>query len=198
MKLLLATRNRDKISEIEEILCGLSLDILTYNNFPDLPEVIENKDTLAGNAEKKALESAEFAGIPTIADDTGLFVEALNGAPGVYSSRYAGENCSYKDNRVKLLSQMKGINNRKAQFKTVVALAFPGKVIATAEGIVEGEITEQEIGDRGFGYDSIFRARETGRTYAEMSDKEKNTISHRARALQNIIPIINSLNLDKI
>ncbi|KQC07604.1 MAG: hypothetical protein APR54_05850 [Candidatus Cloacimonas sp. SDB] len=197
MKLLLATRNRDKISEIEEILCGLSLEILTYNNFPDLPEVIENKDTLAGNAEKKALESAEFSGIPTIADDTGLFVEALKGAPGVYSSRYAGENCSYKDNRVKLLSEMKGITNRKAQFKTVVAFAFPGKVIATTEGIVEGEITEQEIGDRGFGYDSIFRAQETGRTYAEMSDKEKNTISHRARALQKIIPKIISHNSDK-
>jgi len=196
MKILLATRNRDKISEIEEILFGLDLEILTVNDFPDLPEVIENKTTLTGNAEKKALESAEFTGIPTLADDTGLFVEALNGAPGVYSSRYAGENCSYKDNRTKMLNEMQGINHRKAQFKTVVAFAFPGKLIATAEGIVAGEITEMEIGDQGFGYDSIFRVKETGKTYAEMSDREKNMISHRARAFQNIIPAIVSKNSD--
>ncbi len=193
MKVLLATRNIDKVLEIKEILKNLKLEILTSNDFPDLPEVIEDQDTLKGNAAKKALESAAFTGIPALADDTGLFVDALNGAPGVYSARFAGEECSYKDNRVKMLRVMKDKTNRKARFRTVVAFAFPDKLIATAEGFVEGIITEEEIGDNGFGYDAIFKSTDTDRTFGEMTDREKNSISHRARAFENILPEIKKI-----
>jgi XTP/dITP diphosphohydrolase len=188
MKILLATRNINKVEEIKEILSGLDLEILTSLDFPDIPDVIEDQDSLTGNAIKKASESAIFTGLPALADDTGLFVEALDGAPGVFSARYAGEKCTYRDNRLKMLAEMLGEQNRKAEFRTVVAFTFPDKLVATAEGSVHGVITEKEFGDNGFGYDAIFRALETGRTFGEMNDTEKNTISHRARAFRNLIP----------
>ncbi len=191
-KILLATRNKDKIAEIKEILKDLDIQLLTAYDFPKLPEVIEDRSTIAGNAIKKATESANFSGFPTLADDTGLFVNALNDAPGVYSARYAGENCSYKDNRLKLLQEMNNITEREAEFRTVVAFAFPGKLIATAEGKVLGKITRKEIGANGFGYDAIFRAIETGKTFGEMTREEKEKISHRGRAFQKIIKVIKS------
>jgi len=190
MKILLATRNKDKIFEIKQILSGLDIEFMTSYDFPELPEVIEDKDTLEGNALKKAMESASFTNMATLADDTGLFVEALNGDPGVYSARFAGEDCTYRDNRVKMLDMMKNESNRKAQFRTVVAFVSPEGILGTAEGTVKGSITETEIGKGGFGYDAIFKADETGRTFGEMTDSEKNLISHRARAFNNIIPKI--------
>ncbi|MBL7149828.1 MAG: RdgB/HAM1 family non-canonical purine NTP pyrophosphatase [Candidatus Cloacimonetes bacterium] len=190
MKLLLATRNKDKIVEIKEILEDLDVEIVSASDIPGMPDVIEDQDTIKENAIKKAKECAAFSGMLTLADDTGLFVDALGGKPGVYASRFAGENCSYKDNRNKMLKEMKGKTNRKAQFRTVVAFASPQELIETAQGEVDGTIIESEIGTGGFGYDAIFRAVETGKTFGEMSEKEKNKISHRGRAFRKMIPVI--------
>ena len=190
MKLLLATRNEDKVIEIKEILKDLDVEIVSASQFPDMPDVIEDKDTIMGNSIKKATECAEYSNLLTIADDTGLFVDALDGKPGVYAARFAGVDCSYEDNRVKMLNEMKNVSNKNAQFRTACALVSPDGLIATAEGIVEGKITEEELGDNGFGYDAIFRADETGRTFGEMTQADKETISHRSRAFNKMIPII--------
>ena len=190
MKLLIASRNKDKVEEIKENLLGLDVQIVSALDFPDLPNIIEDKDTIKENAIKKAIECAEFSGLLTIADDTGFFVEQLNDKPGVYAARYAGENCTYADNRKKMLKAMKGKSNRTAEFRTVVALASPDGLIGTSEGIVRGQVTEKEIGNLGFGYDPIFRADETGKTFGEMTKAEKHKISHRGRAIRNIIPVL--------
>ena len=190
MKLLIASQNRDKIKEIKEIMSETKMKILSISDFPNLPEVIEDKDTIEGNAIKKAMEIAAFTGLHTIADDTGLFVEALGGKPGVYAARFAGENCSYKDNRKKLLREMKDKENRKAEFRTAVAFSSPKGLIKVVTGKVEGEITEEERGTNGFGYDAIFKSVETGKTFGEMSEVEKHKISHRARALKKMIPFL--------
>lgn len=190
MKLLIATRNQDKITEIREILKDLKVEIISAFDIPGMPDVIEDRDTIEGNAIKKAEECAAFAGMFALADDTGLFVDTLDGAPGVYAARFAGENCSYKDNREKMLRVMKDKSNRKAYFQTVVAFASSKGIITTAEGKVDGEITNEEIGTGGFGYDTIFKAVETGKTFGEMSQQEKEKISHRGRAFRNILPIV--------
>ncbi len=190
MKILIASRNKDKVEEIKENLHGLNLQIVSALDFPDLPDVVEDKDTIAGNAIKKAVQCAEFFGLLTIADDTGFFVEQLNGEPGVYAARYAGENCSYADNRKKMLKAMKGKTNRKAEFRTVVAFASPDGLIGTSEGIVHGQVTEKEIGNLGFGYDPIFLADETVKTFGEMTKEEKHKISHRSKAIRKIIPVL--------
>ncbi len=193
MKLLIGSKNKDKISEIKEILKELDLEIISAADFPDLPDVEENRDTIEGNAELKATTYAKATGLLTLADDTGLFVDALNGEPGVYSARYAGDNCSYKDNRDKLIKEMKGKKNRDARFKTAVCLADKFGIIASVFGKVEGKITEREIGDKGFGYDNIFLSDETRRTFGEMEDYEKHLISHRGRAFTNILPILKEI-----
>ena len=196
MKLLIATHNKDKLVEINGILKDLDVEIISALDFPEMPETIEDRNTIKGNAEKKAQECADFTGLLTIADDTGLFVDALGGKPGVYAARYAGEDVTYKDNRDKMLKEMKGKDNRTAYFRTVAALAVPGKIIGTANGEVKGSITSKDIGTDGFGYDPIFRAEETGRTFGEMTLAEKEKISHRARAFRNIIPILKE-NINK-
>jgi XTP/dITP diphosphohydrolase len=188
MKLLIATRNKDKIIEINEILKDLDLEIISAFDIPGMPDVIEDRDTIKGNALKKAEECAAFSGLLALADDTGLFVEALDGKPGVYAARFAGEDCTYKDNREKMLREMHDKENRKAQFRTVVAFASPAGIITSAEGKVDGEITTKEIGTGGFGYDAIFKAVETGKTFGEMIQMEKEKISHRGRAFRNILP----------
>jgi len=192
-RLLIGSNNKHKIVEIKSILSQLDIQIVSAAEYPNLPEVVEDKDTIQENAIKKAMENAMATGELAIADDTGLFIEALNGDPGVYSARFAGEQCSFADNKRKVLDLMQGQSNRKACFKTVVALASPGVLLALAEGMVEGEITETEIGSGGFGYDAIFRAKETGLTFGEMSEEAKNQISHRARALQKLLPILESV-----
>ena len=197
IKLLLATRNEDKVIEIKEILKDLDVEIISASQFPDMPDVIEDKDTIKGNSIKKATECAEYSNMLAIADDTGLFVDALDGKPGVYAARFAGENCTYKDNRVKMLDDMKGIENRNAQFRTVCALVSSDGLIATTEGIVEGVITEEEIGDNGFGYDAIFRADDMGKTFGEMTLEDKETISHRSRAFKKMIPILTNFIKNK-
>lgn len=193
MKLFLATKNKNKIIEITELLQHLDIEILSANEVKGVPDVVEDLDTIEGNAVKKAMETANHTGYICLADDTGFFVEALNGNPGVKAARYAGENASYSDNREKMLKEMVGKTNRKAYFKTAVVLAKPGEIIATVTGKVEGTITEMELGSDGFGYDPIFRADETGRTFGEMSSLEKHKISHRARALSKALIYITQL-----
>ena len=195
-KLLIASGNKDKIKEIKELLSDLPLQLLTKDDFSDFPDVIEDKDTIEGNAKKKATEIAKKYNLLSLADDTGFFVKALNGKPGVYAARYAGEHCSYQDNRNKILKEMKGINEREAYFETVAVLADREKIIAVTSGRVYGEISREEKGIKGFGYDSIFIVKNVGKTYAEMSEKEKNKISHRALALQKMkIELIKFLKL---
>ncbi len=189
-KLVLATRNKDKLKEIKAILTGLSIDVVSIGELIPSFDVIEDKDTILGNAAKKALETAKATGLPALADDTGLFIEALDGEPGVYAARYAGEDCSYADNRKKALHLMQGITNRKAEFKTMVVLAEPDGVVAFREGSVSGLITDEARGSNGFGYDAVFEVDGTGKTYAEMDDKEKNECSHRGKALKAILPFL--------
>ena len=195
MKLALATHNRDKITEIKALLQELPIEILTFSEFDHFPDVIEDRDTLEGNAEKKAREIYEITGIPAMADDTGLFVEALDEEPGVFSSRYAGENVTYEDNRKKLLSEMRDIpaSKRNAAFKTVIVLIMNEKEKFVVEGRCEGYIGFEEKGTMGFGYDPIFYMPNSGKSFAELTVEEKNKVSHRGRALQKIKEILRKI-----
>ncbi len=187
MKLLLATRNRDKVREIRSVLADLDVELICAADVPDLPEVEEDADTLEGNAIKKAMTLHKMTGLPTLADDTGLEVEALGGAPGVFSSRYAGPDATYADNVQKLLQAMRDVpeSRRQAQFRTVIAFAHDGQV-ETVEGVCRGVITTEPRGSNNFGYDPVFYVPDLGKTMAEMTLEEKNRISHRGRALQEI------------
>jgi XTP/dITP diphosphohydrolase len=191
--LLLASHNQDKAKELKALIQGINVHLLTLNDFPDIVSTSEDQDTICANAMKKAFEASQQTGLISLADDTGLFIKALNGEPGVYSSRFAGEQCSYKDNRIKVLELMKGIQNRYAEFRTCVALSAPDGIISYKEGILEGYITTEEYGTNGFGYDSIFMPLTSSKTYAEMTDIEKNAISHRAKAIEAILPIIREI-----
>mgnify|MGYP000850625547 FL=1 len=191
--LLLASHNQDKAKELKALLSGMNILLLTLNDFPNIVPTIEDQDTISANAMKKAFEASLKTGLVSLADDTGLFIKALNDKPGVYSARFAGEHCSYKDNRMKVLKLMEGINNRYAEFRTCVALSAPDGIISFKIGILEGNITTEERGTNGFGYDSIFMPLPFNKTYAEMTDTEKNSISHRAKAIEAIIPIIKEL-----
>ncbi|HOH82797.1 MAG TPA: RdgB/HAM1 family non-canonical purine NTP pyrophosphatase [Candidatus Syntrophosphaera thermopropionivorans] len=191
--LLLASHNQDKAKELKALLSGMNIQLLTLNDFPNIVPTIEDQDTISANAMKKAFEASLKTGLVSLADDTGLFIKALNDKPGVYSARFAGEHCSYKDNRMKVLKLMEGINNRYAEFRTCVALSAPDGIISFKIGILEGNITTEERGTNGFGYDSIFMPLSFNKTYAEMTDTEKNSISHRAKAIEAIIPIIKEL-----
>lgn len=197
MTIVLATKNRDKIREIKEILADLPVEIKTSADFPGIPDVEEDGRTLQENAVKKAKQFHQFTGLPALADDTGLEVDALHGAPGVYSSRFAGEKATYEDNRKKLLHKMKTVpdENRGAQFRSVAAFVN-GDHVFTTEGIVRGTITRKPAGSGGFGYDPIFFVPELGRTFAEISLKEKNNISHRGRALRKMKEKLAKLKLN--
>lgn len=180
---VLASANPDKVAELRELL-GERFDVQPRP--ADLPDTIEDQDSLEGNAIKKAIEVAEATGSWALADDTGLFVTALDDRPGVYTARYAGENASYDDNVDKLLSELDGVepDDRTATFRTVVALISAEGTGLTAEGSVEGYISAERSGGRGFGYDPVFEPLEGGgRTFSEMSIEEKHEISHRSRAL---------------
>ncbi|MDD2332217.1 MAG: RdgB/HAM1 family non-canonical purine NTP pyrophosphatase [Candidatus Cloacimonetes bacterium] len=191
--LLIATGNPDKLIEIKDLLAGLKVEILSLKDFPELPEVIEDQDSIEGNAMKKAYEIAQATGHFCLADDTGLFIEALDGAPGVFAARYAGEECSYADNRTKLLKEMDGKRNRKAEFRTAIALASPRGIMSVQEGRVAGLITDEERGAEGFGYDSIFEIEALGKTYAELELETKNKLSHRGLALMQMLPVLQDL-----
>lgn len=195
MKLVLATHNKDKIKEIKALLKSLPINILTYEDFGGLPDVVEDKDTLVGNAEKKAHEIFEETGLPAMADDTGLFVSALNGEPGVFSSRYAGEDVTYADNRHLLLKNLKNIpaGDRDAEFKTVIVLIVRENEQYIVEGSCPGYIGFEEKGNKGFGYDPIFYLKDSGKSFAELPLQEKNEISHRGKALKKIKKVLEEI-----
>jgi XTP/dITP diphosphohydrolase len=194
MKILIATNNKHKVEEIREILKNDKFELLTLSDLKIDIEVEEDKDTLEGNALKKAEEMFKVTGIPTIADDTGLFVDALNGEPGVYSSRYAGENATYDDNCVKLLEIMKDIpsNMRGAYFMTVVCFYESENKYNFFDGICSGKIDTGKRGEKGFGYDPLFIPEGFDKTYAEMTEQEKNSVSHRGRAFKKSGNFINN------
>lgn len=184
--ILLGTNNRHKIKEISSLLSELNLEIKTLADFPAVPSVNEDGETLEENALKKAKHYAQATGLFTFSEDTGLEVPALNGQPGVLSARYAGEQCSYEDNNRKLLSELSKMKtgNRNAYFRTVIALYDPvSDSVKTVEGKRAGKILEKPRGKNGFGYDPVFYLPELKKTLAELTLEEKNKISHRALAL---------------
>jgi XTP/dITP diphosphohydrolase len=183
---VLATRNQDKVKEIQALLSEASLIFLSLADFPDLPEVVEDGATCQENAVKKARETAARTGHWALADDTGLEVDALDGRPGVYAARYAGEGATYADNCEKLLEELKHIplEQRGARFLTVMALSDPEGHTQTVEGELLGQIAEQFYGSHGFGYDPVFYVPTAHKTLAEMTLEEKNALSHRGKALR--------------
>jgi len=184
MQIVLATRNQHKKQELIALLQDLNVVIRTLDDFPEAPDVVEDGDTCEANAMKKAVEIARYTGLPAVADDTGLEVDALGGRPGVFAARYAGEHASYQDNCRKLLQELRGIPpaERDARFVTVAAIAFPSGETTSVRGVLEGSIAEQPAGSHGFGYDPIFLVPEHHQTLAQLSPEIKNRISHRARA----------------
>ena len=184
MKIVVATHNKDKFKELYHGLKSLKIELLSLEDFPEIGEIIENGNTLEENALIKARTVNQLTSLPAISDDTGLFVDALNGDPGIYSARYAGKNSTYLDNVNKMLHEMKNIpeGKRQAKFSTVMAYV-DGKRELIAEGFVKGIISNKIKGIGGFGYDSIFYIRNKGKTFSEMSIEEKNLISHRSRAI---------------
>jgi XTP/dITP diphosphohydrolase len=203
--LVIATRNRHKLREIRAVLRSLEVELRSCDDLPGCPEAVEDADTLEANAAKKAREVCEYAGEWTLADDSGLEVEALNGAPGVYSARWAGPRCTYDDNNDKLLRELAAVppEQRTARFRCVIALAFPerralgtsrsarergaGAAVETVrlfEGRIEGRIADARRGAGGFGYDPLFYIPSAGCTLAELPAARKNQVSHRALALR--------------
>ena len=193
-ELVLATRNRHKVEELIALLGGLGITIHTLDEFPDAPDVVEDGNTCEANAVKKARAIAEFTGLPAVADDTGLEVDALGGRPGVYAARYAGEGATYEDNCLKLLQELSGVprERRTARFLTVAAIALPSDGIQVVQGTLEGVIAEEASGAQGFGYDPVFLIPELGKTLAQLSADHKNTISHRAKAFTKMREIVGS------
>ncbi|MFH1331383.1 MAG: RdgB/HAM1 family non-canonical purine NTP pyrophosphatase [Actinomycetota bacterium] len=179
-RLVAATKNADKVREVRAVLALVAPGVELVEG-ADWPDVEESGDTLAKNALLKARAVAAATGLPALADDTGLEVVALGGAPGVLTARYAGPEAGYAANRRALLAALEGVADRRACFRTVVALVVPGGEEVLAEGVLEGQITTAERGSGGFGYDSVFEV--AGQTLAEMGEDAKNRISHRARAL---------------
>ena len=186
MKIVVATKNKGKIREIKAILSDERYEVLSMSDLGIDVEVEENADTFTGNATKKAVEIMKLCNEITLADDSGLVVEALNGAPGVYSARYAGEHGDDLQNNLLLLKNMENETNRKAKFVCAMALAFPNGKIINVEGEFHGLIDYEMKGTGGFGYDVLFYLPEYGMTSAEISSEEKNKISHRSKALQLI------------
>lgn len=186
MKIFLATGNKNKIEEITDILKNIKdISILSIKDGIEIPEVIEDGDTFEANSTKKALEIAKFTGMITIADDSGLCVDALGGVPGVYSARYSGEGATDASNNAKLIANLQGVENRKAHFVSVITLGKPDGRFYSFRGEVAGEIIDTPRGETGFGYDPHFYVPEYKKTLAEMPEM-KNVISHRANALKKL------------
>tara|TARA_A100001035_G_scaffold11806_1_gene8267 strand:+ start:1202 stop:1786 length:585 start_codon:yes stop_codon:yes gene_type:complete len=191
MQIVLATHNKGKMSEINNLLSS-SYEVLTLDHFPDIKEIPETGKTLKENAFIKARTVFEMTGLPSLADDTGLEVEALGGEPGVFSARYAGEQASYQDNCEKLLKNMMRVpkEDREAKFRTVIAYKDDNRELS-CDGSVKGEIAQSPKGSFGFGYDSVFYYPPLEKTFAELSEEEKNSISHRGRALRKFLLLFN-------
>lgn len=185
VRLVCASANPDKVAEIADILADV-VELLPRPD--DVADVVEDADTLRGNARLKAVAICESTGLPAVADDTGLEVEALGGAPGVYAARYAGEGCTYADNRTKLLGELAAHDDRRAAFRTSVVVRWPDGREVAVDGVCEGSITEDERGSGGFGYDAVFAPDDgDGRTFSQMTADEKHAISHRGRAFRNLL-----------
>ncbi len=191
MKIILATHNKHKMEEMKAVLKDFQVDVLTLDDFPEIGDIPETGETLEENALLKARIVNKLSGFPAVGDDTGLEVNALDGDPGVYSARYAGENVTYSDNVNKLLSEMINKNDRSAQFRTITAFV-DGKDEIIAEGKIDGLITKEQKGTHGFGYDPVFYIPELKRTFAELSTEEKNRISHRGLALQKLCKLLSA------
>lgn len=190
LRLVCASANPDKVVEIAAILDGV-VDLLPRPS--DLPDVVEDADTLTGNARLKAQAICTATGLPAVSDDTGLFVDALRGAPGVYAARFAGQDATYADNRAKLLGELRDVDDRAARFVSLVMVVWPDGRELEVEGVCRGTIASAELGDRGFGYDPVFIPDDgDGRSFAQMSDDEKNQISHRGRALRGLLEALRS------
>lgn len=186
-RLVVASKNLDKVSEIESLLEGTGLVTEVVRGL-EWPDVEETGSTLEENARLKARAVVEATGLPVLADDTGLEVDALDGGPGVATARFAGPSASYAENVARMLKAMAGDSRRSARFRTVVVLGFPDGVEMVAEGILEGQIAEEPRGADGFGYDPVFEV--DGRTLAEMKPEEKNNLSHRARAIHALVEAV--------
>ena len=200
MKLVLATRNQDKVREISEILkIEDGIELLSLHNYPDAPDVVEDGKTYEENAIKKASTLAEYTGYLTIADDSGLEVDALDGAPGVHSARYAGENASDRDRVVKLLDALQNVpdDRRSGRFICAMAIADPLAQVLVVRGVCEGRIIRMPRGTEGFGYDPVFVPVGYDKTFAELGDEIKNQISHRAKALDEAKKLLSEINVDK-
>ena len=194
--LLIGSGNRDKAAELAELLAGLPWEVKSLADFPTVPEPVEDGMTFEANALKKARYFCRRFNVPCVADDSGLQVDALDGAPGVFSARYAGEECTYADNNAKLLSALKDVpkEKRTARFVCCAAYVDPQRRTQVEMGVVEGRIALENRGDNGFGYDPLFIPDDAdGRTFAEMSTAEKQAISHRGRAFRKIRDYLESL-----
>ena len=191
MKLVFATNNLHKLKEVQEMLSN-SIEVLSLKDIGCSEDIEETESTLEGNAKLKADYITKKYGFDCFADDTGLEVEALDGDPGVYSARYAGEHGNSEKNMEKLLIELKNKSNRKAKFKTIIALNLTNKQYLF-EGICEGEILNEKTGVKGFGYDPIFKPSNASCSFAEMNSEEKNIISHRGIAIQKLVKFLNSL-----
>ena len=192
MKLVLATRNLGKVRELSDMLRRSVVQICSLQDFPDAPEVVEDGETYEENACKKATAIADYTGHLALADDAGLEVAALNGAPGVHSKRWAGDDATDAVRIAKLLAALEGNPNRAARFVAAVAIAHPNTSIVTqvVTGVCEGHITLSPVGTGGFGYDPVFVPIGYDKTFAELGEECKNRISHRAKALQLALPLL--------
>ena len=193
MKIVIATHNKDKLKELKEGFSELNVELLDLSSFPEIGEIIEDGDTLRKNAYIKAKTVLDITGLPAIADDTGLEVDFLDGKPGVYTARFAGENCTYQDNVNKLLKVMKNVpkSERGAQFKTSMVFLDKKRELYS-DGKVKGLISKEIKGLAGFGYDALFYVLKEGKTFAEMSMERKNIISHRGLAIKALNSRLNS------
>ncbi len=185
--LVIATQNKNKSREIGELLKDFPIEVKNLGDFGPIPEVVEDGETFDDNAYKKASLTARFLGLPALADDSGLVVDALDGRPGVYSARYAGEDATDADRCAKLLSEMEGKSDRTARFECVISIAVPTGPALTYEGACEGVITEEPRGESGFGYDPVFHHPPLGKTFAELTMAEKSRVSHRGKALREFL-----------
>jgi XTP/dITP diphosphohydrolase len=194
VKFIVATFNRDKAAELHALLALPGVELAALADWPGAVSPEETGATLLENARIKARAAAAVTGLPAIADDTGLEVDALNGAPGVHAARYAGPDAKYADNVAKLLRELAGVpaERRTARFRTVCVAAWPDGTELCADGVLQGTITEVPRGTNGFGYDPVFVPKGETRTYAELTDAEKNAISHRARAVKVLARLLDN------
>ncbi|MCG9968714.1 XTP/dITP diphosphatase [Pelotomaculum terephthalicicum JT] len=200
MKLVLATNNKGKVREMSEMLASCGIEVLSLADFPQVGDIEEDGDTFQANAVKKAAITAELTGLTALADDSGLEVDYLGGAPGVYSARFAGEEKSDRANNEKLLRLLAGLppDKRAARFQCVMAIARPGGFVHTVQGTCEGVIAGEPRGDMGFGYDPLFYLPDYDKTFAELDLSVKNKISHRGKALAQVLEYLSELSKKEI